>query len=102
MEFYYSKSKYVADDSLAIQTYVKDEEYGYLEPYGTVTVCLVDYGMTPEDGTIFIPAYKMTDDFFEQVLDDIVEEIITGIKIGYGKGYHVRLKPNWEELVNMV
>ena len=100
MELYYWKDRYIADDSLAIQTYVKAED-GYLEPYGMVTVCLVDYGKTPEEGTIYMPTYKMTSDFIGKVLLDIADEILGEVQIGYGKGLHVRLKPDWEKRVKM-
>ena len=101
MELYYSKDEYVADNSLAIQTYAVDEDFGFLAPYGMATVCLVEYGLKPEDGTIFMPTYKMTPDFIETVLNDIVDEVIGEVQIGYGKGLHVRLKPDWEQHVKM-
>ena len=101
MELIYKKDRYVADNSLAISTYVKSEE-GWLEPYGKVTVCLVDYGMTPKEGEIFMPTYNMYGEFLSQVMEDIVEEVIRPIQIGYGHGLHVRLKENWEENVKMM
>ena len=101
LKLYYEKAQYIADGSLAIRTYWDDPEFGFREPYGDVTVCLVDYGMTPEKGTIFMPTYKMTPDFVEQVLDEIAEEVIREIPIGFGRGLHVKLKKNWEHLVDM-
>ena len=102
MKLYYKKGKYVADGSLAIQTYEKDEVWGCYAPYGTATVCLKDYGMTPKEGTIFMPIYKMTKEFVEQVFNDIVEYVISEVPIGLGTGLYVRLKPNWEGLVDMI
>ena len=101
MKLYYSKDKYVADDSVAIRSWIKDEEFGYFAPYGDVTVCLKGYGVTPEEGFIFIPTYKMTDEYFNQVCEDIVDEVITTVQIGYGRGVYAKLKDNWEEGVEM-
>ena len=101
MELYYAKSEYLADGSMAIMAYEKDEEYDYLEPYGDVTVCLAGYGMTPKEGCIYMPTYKMTKSFVNKVIDDIVEEVIGDVRIGYGEGLYVKLKPNWESGVCM-
>lgn len=102
LELYYQKNEYVADGSLAIQTYAMDDDIGFIVPYGMVTVCLVDYGMTPEAGTVYMPTYKMTPDFIGTVLVDIVDEIISEVQIGYGRGLHVRLRPDWESRVKMM
>lgn len=102
MELYYKKDTYVADGSIAIQTYAMDEEFGMLEPYGMATVCLAGYNVKLNEGEIAIPAYKMTPEFFDTILGDIVEEVVTGIRIGYGKGYIAKLKPNWESGVKMI
>ena len=101
MKLYYSTDRYVADNSLAIQTYAEDED-GYILPYDMATVCLVDYGKTPEEGTIYMPIYKMTPEFLGALLLDIVDEILGEVQIGYGRGLHVRLKPDWEKNVEMI
>ena len=97
---YYEKSEYVVDGTLAISTWT--DEYGYLEPYGDVTVNLSAYGRVPEPGTIFMPTYNMPKSYFDEVCKDIVEEIIEEIPIGYGKGVIARLKPDWEKSVQML
>ena len=102
MKLYYATDRYVADNSLAIRTYAMDEEFGFLEPYGDVTVCLIDYDLTPEEGTIFMPTYKMFGEFLETVMDDIVDEVLGTIQIGFGQGFHVRLKEDWQSQVEMV
>ena len=44
----------------------------------------------------------MPDDFYEQVISDIVEEVLGPVRIGFGMGEIVRLKENWEEMVEMI
>ena len=100
MKLIYAKDIYVADGTLAIRSYV--EEDGWIEPYGPVTVCLTDYGLKPDDGYIYMPTYKMTPDYTNQVIDDIVEEIIGEVRIGYGTGLYVKLKDDWEKGVSMM
>lgn len=100
MKLIYAKDRYLADDTLAIQSYVEGE-YG-VEPYGPVSICLNGYGLKPEEGHIYMPTYKMTPDYANQIIDDIVEEIIGEVRIGYGSGLYVRLKPNWEDNVQMM
>ena len=102
MKLYYRKEIYSADDSVAIQTYIKDEENGYLEPYGMATLCLAGYNVKLADDEICLPAYKMSPEFIDTVIEDIVDEIVTGIRIGFGKGFIAKLKPNWEDNVEMV
>lgn len=101
MRLYYKKDEYVADGTLAIRTWYQDEEFGYMAPYGDVTVNLSGYGMKPEEGCIFIPTYKMTPEYFERIYDDIIDEVLYPIPIGYGHGVYARLKENWEEGVEM-
>lgn len=100
MRLYYEKAKYAVDDTLAIQTWCNDE--GYFEPYGRVTVNLSEYGMKPEEGYIFIPTYNMTYDFYRQVYEDIIEEVIAPVRIGFGEGVYAKLKENWEDNVTML
>ncbi len=100
MKLYYKKDEYVVDDTLYIGTWCND--CGYFEPYGDVTVNLSGYGMKPEEGHIFIPTYKMTPEYFHQVCDDIVDEIIAPIQIGFGQGVYAKLKDNWEDRVEML
>jgi hypothetical protein len=98
MKLYYEKSRYAVDGTLAIMTWT--DEDGYFEPYGDVTVNLSGYGMFPQDdGYIFIPTYKMSTDYYKQVCDDIVDEVIQEIPIGYGTGVYARLKENWDNQV---
>lgn len=99
MKLIYAKDRYVADDSLAIQSYVN--ENGWIEPYGPVTVCLADYGLKPAKGCVYLPTYKMMPDFANQVIDDIVYEILGVVQIGYGTGLYVKLKEDWENNVEM-
>lgn len=100
MKLIYAQDRYIADDTMAIRTYTDEE--GWLEPYGDVSICLIDYGLKPEEGCIYMPTYKMTPDYANQIIDDIVEEIIGEVRIGYGTGLYVRLKPNWEANVQMM
>lgn len=102
MELYYEKAEYVVDDTLAIRTWWIDEEYGFFEPYGDVTVNLSEYGMKPEEGHIFIPTYKMTPDYYGQIVHDIIEEVIAPVQIGLGVGVYAKLKENWEDGVKMM
>ena len=89
----YYRGKYTADNSTAIQAYTNDGE-----PWATCTVCLVDYGMTPPDENhIFIPKYKLFK-FYDQFVEDLVDEVLYPVPIGYGEGVFARLKPNWKEL----
>ena len=96
---YYYKGEY-GDGTLAITTWT--DEDGYLEEYGDVSVNLGAYGMYPEEGTIFIPTYKVCGKYLDTIMNDIVDEVIREIPIGYGKGIQVRLKPDWEQNVHMV
>lgn len=100
MKLYYEKSEYSIDGTPAIMTWWNGN--GYMEPYGNVTVNLSGYGMMPEEGHIFIPTYKMTDDYYKQIVNDIVEEVICPVQIGYGTGVYAKLKEDWESKVEMV
>lgn len=103
MRLYYKKDEYVADGSIAISTWMADEECGgMLVPYGPVTVCLAGYGKTPDKGHVYMPTYKMTPEYRAQVLKDIAEEIVCEIPIGYGSGLYVKLKKDWEKNVWML
>lgn len=100
MKLYYEKARYAVDDTLAIRTWWVGE-YGY-EPYGDVTVNLSGYGMTPDEGYIFIPKYKMTEEYYEQIVKDIIEEVVFPVRIGYGTGVFAKLKDHWEDNVEMM
>lgn len=100
MRLYYEKGEYTVDGTLAIKTWWNGN--GYLEPYGDVTVNLSAYGMMPDEGYIFMPTYKMTPDYREQVLGDIAEEVVREIPIGLGTGLYVKLKDDWEDGVEMM
>ena len=100
MKLYYEKAEYLMDGTLAIRTW--HDEDGYKEPYGDVTVNLTCYGMVPEEGHIFIPTYKLPKDYYQQILDDIVEEVIGPVQIGLGTGVYAKLKDNWENGVEML
>lgn len=100
MQLIYEKTEYWVDGSLAIRTWA-DVGEGF-EPYGDVTVNLSGYGMFPEKGHIFIPRYKMSDSYYEQVCRDIVEEVICPVQIGYGIGVYAKLKPDWEKNVELI
>lgn len=98
MKLIYQKSRYTHDNTLAIVTYTKDE--GYLEPYGTVTLNVSDYYNLPlTDELIILPKYKMSEEFYNTVIKDIVEKELGELKVGYGIAQMVKLKPNWEDLV---
>ncbi len=99
MKLIYAKDRYVADGSLAIQSYVNED--GWFEPYGPVTVCLAGYGLKPAEGCVYMPTYKMMPDFVNQVIDDIVYEVLGVVQIGYGEGLYVKLKEGWENNVEM-
>ena len=99
MKLIYEKTEYMIDGTTAIKTWVETEEG--LEPYGDVTVNLAGYGVKPEEGHIFMPRYKMSDGFYEQVCKDIIEEIICPVQIGYGIGVYAKLKPEWERSVGL-
>ena len=100
MKLIYAKDMYIADESLAIRSYI--EEDGWVEPYGDVSICLADYGFKPAKGHIYMPTYKMTPDYANQIIDDIVEEIVGEVPIGYGTGLYVKLKEDWEKKVSMI
>ena len=100
MKLIYAKDRYVADGTVAIRTFTDEE--GYIEPYGDVTVCLVDYGLKPQEGYIYMPTYKMPDKYLAQVIEDIVDEVVGNVRIGYGEGIYAKLKPNWENGVRMM
>lgn len=100
MKLYYEKARYAVDDTLAIRTWWDGD--GYLEPYGDVTVNLSGYGVEPEEGYIFIPVYKMTPAYYEQICKDIVDEVVERVQIGYGVGVYARLKERWEDSVEMM
>lgn len=100
MKLVYQKSRYVADNTLAISTWADCGDG--LEPYGDVTVNLSGYGKFPEEGYIFIPIYKMTNEYYEQVKKDIIDDVICPVQIGYGVGVYARLKDNWEDLVELI
>ena len=95
MPFVYYRAKYCADNSTAIQMVSETEG-----PWATISVCLVEYGLTPPDENhIYVPAYKLDEFTLEQIKKDIIDEIIIdNVPIGYGTGWLVRLKPNWKEI----
>jgi len=88
----YRRSRYTADDTTAIMAY----EDGV--PYCTCSVNLSEYGMyPPEEDYIFVPTYNMFS-FYEKFKNDLVEEEICQVPIGFGFGMLVRLKENWKEI----
>ena len=97
MKLYYEENTYQADGSLAIQAYEYDKLYGGYIPYGTVSICLAGYGMTPKKNEIYIPTYKMSEQFIAQVMLDLVDEVIGVVPIGMGEGLHVKLKDDWRK-----
>lgn len=100
MKLFYEKTKYVVDNTLAIKTWADLGEG--IEPYGDVTVNLSGYGIIPEEGHIFLPKYKMSDEYFENVCSDIVDEVLCPVQIGYGIGFYAKLKPDWEQKVELL
>ena len=100
MKLYYEKSEYAVDGTLAIRTWW--DAGGFMEPYGDVTVNLSGYGMMPEEGHIFIPTYKMMDDYYKRIVNDIVDEVVCPVQIGLGVGVYAKLKEDWESRVEMV
>ena len=58
--------------------------------------------MTPDEGYIFIPKYKMTEEYYEQIVKDIIEEVVFPVQIGYGTGVFAKLKDHWEDNVEMM
>jgi hypothetical protein len=100
MKLIYEKARYTVDDTLAIRTWT-ETDWG-IEPYGDVTVNLSGYSKFPEEGCIFMPKYKMSDKYFDQVCSDIIEKVICPVQIGYGVGVYARLKPDWESLVEVI
>lgn len=102
MKLIYQKSRYIVDDTLAIMTYTEDPEYG-LEPYGAATVNISQYYHFPlSDDLVILPKYKMSKEFYDTVVRDIVEKELSEIKVGYGVAQMVRLKPDWEAHVRML
>lgn len=98
----YRASNYVFDDTTAIMAY---SDIG--EPECNVSINLSDYGLRPENNEhIYIPAYKIeeySNDVFNQILSDLVEEIKKEVYIGYNnscKCLYVKLKSNWREICN--
>lgn len=100
MKLSYAKDRYVADGTLAIRSYIEEDD-GWIEPYGDVSVCLADYGLKPADGYIYMPIYKMTPNYISQLLVDLVDEVVGEVQIGYGTGLYVKLKSDWENSVEM-
>lgn len=74
------------------------------EPYGDVSVDLQSYGMFPPDENhIYLPAYKLNNEFLEDIVEKLVDTVLTqDVKIGYGKGWLVRLKDNWKEICRKI
>lgn len=101
MELFYKKARYSVDDTLAITTWWNGD--GYLEPYGDVTVNVRAYYNFPlDDSLVILPKYKMSEEYYDQIIDDIVERELSTVQIGYGEGVMVKLKENWEQLVKML
>ena len=100
MKLYYEKVEYLMDGTLAIRTW--HDKDGHKVLYDDVSVNLTCYGMMPEEGHIFMPTYKMSPEYYQQIVDDIVEEVIEPVQIGLGTGVYVKLKDNWEEGVEMI
>lgn len=102
MDLIYQKARYSVDDTLAILTYTEDPETG-LEPWGYATVNVSAYYHFPlTDDLVILPKYKMTKEFYETVVNDIVEKELSEVQVGYGVAQMVRLKPDWEQHVRML
>ena len=89
--FYRIEGEYV-DGSLCVQAYEDDE------PYATCSVCLVDYGITPQKGQIIVPTYKLMGEG-ERIVSDLADEVIKTVHFGpfNAEGTLIRLK---SELIN--
>lgn len=59
-EVWMTVDRYRADNSIALQLWCMDEEYGYEEPYGTLTVCLPNEYKTNEN-CVFLDTNNMRD-----------------------------------------
>lgn len=93
----YKKEKYLLDDTLAILAFT--EKDGQLEQTGEVTVNLTAYGLMPVSGAIFMPTYKMTNEYFDEVCKDLVKEIIGTVEVPCGICTIAKLKPDWENYI---
>lgn len=92
----YEKSKYCADNSTAIRAINSIGECEFV-----ATVCLVDYGLIPQDEFhAYIPAYKLRKECLDKILSDIVEEIEKKEYVGYNNScecWYVKLKKTFHE-----
>lgn len=102
MDLIYQKARYSVDDTLAIITYTEDAEVG-LEVYGYATVNVSAYYHFPlSDDLVILPKYKMSPEFYDTIVRDIVEKELSEVQVGYGMAQMVRLKPDWEKHVKML
>lgn len=87
-----------ADGSLCVEAYEYNAEDGYYEPYAECSVCLAEYGFTPDPDQIVIPVYK-TFGFEEQIIADLAEEVVGEITFGPfdAAGLVIRLRDTFLE-----
>lgn len=98
MKYEYRLEVYTSNRTMAITAW-KDNE----EPYGVCTLNLEDYGVTPLPGYIFIPAYKISDDFLQSIIKDLGDPDFKPLPFGMGpfnaRVYLMKLRTDWQDVM---
>ncbi len=93
----YHEYKYVSNHTLAIEAHCDEG------PYGVCTVNLEDYDIKPKAGHIFVPAYKMSDEFLNQIIEDLGDRNSSPLPFCIGPFeatvYLMKLRPDWKMVV---
>ena len=100
MKYTYRVEVYTTNKTMAISAYTDDEI-----PYGVCTLNLEEYGVTPLPGYIFVPAYKISQEFLQNIITDLGDPEYKPLPFGMGpfkaRMYLLKLRNDWPEALNV-
>lgn len=100
MKYTYRVEVYTSNRTMAISAYMDDET-----PYGTCTLNLEEYGVTPPLGYIFIPAYKISPEFLKNIITDLGDPDYKALPFCMGpfnaSMYLMKLRDDWPEVMSV-
>lgn len=100
MKYTYRVDVYASNKTMAISAW----EDGNV-PYGVCTLNLEEYDVTPLPGYIFVPAYKISREFLQNIVSDLGDPEYKPLPFGIGpfnaRMYLMKLREDWPEVLNV-
>lgn len=100
MKYTYRVDVYASNKTMAISAW----EDGNI-PYGVCTLNLEEYDVTPLPGYVFVPAYKISQEFLQNIVSDLGDPEYKPLPFGIGpfnaRMYLLKLREDWPEALNV-